>query len=88
MFRSQYIFKGYFSKLRVGIGHHVAPPIIVGLVFLLGNMMNDEDKKLFRLFIYHVSILLRLINLNLDVINIFHLIYLVSFVKYHYISDY
>jgi hypothetical protein len=49
--------------------------------------MNDEDKKLFRLFIYHVSILLRLINLNLDVINIFHLIYLVSFVKFYSISE-
>jgi hypothetical protein len=33
---------------------------------------DEEKKKYFGLY---------------DVINIFHLIYLVSFVKYHYISD-
>ena len=52
----------------------------------------DEGKKLFWL-IYHVLTHLCLINLILDVINIFHLIYLVSFInlslhEWDYISNY
>ena len=53
------------------------------------NLIRQYDeKKKKNWLIYHTLTFLCLINLILDVINIFHLIYLVSFVKYHCINDY
>ena len=49
--------------------------------------MNMMMKKKLSWLICHILIFSRLINLILDDIDIFRFIYLVSFVKYHYISD-